>query len=94
MALFVRLAKFTEQGVKNIGRFDEMLGEVKAIYEKNGCKILHAYSTLGRYDLVAIIEAPDEKTAMKVSTLIAKTGNFRSETLPAVTIDEFVKMTR
>jgi uncharacterized protein with GYD domain len=94
MATYVRLAKLTDHGVKNIDKFGDMLVEARKVFEKNGCKILSAYSTLGRYDLVAVIEAPDEKTIMKVSTLVAKGGNFRAETLPAVSLDEFVKMTK
>lgn len=94
MGIYIRLAKLTEQGVRNIGKFSEMVSEVKQIFENNGVKIISAYSTLGKYDLVAIIEAPDDKTAMKISTLVAKTGNFRAETLPAVTLEEFSKMTK
>ena len=89
MPLYVRLATFTEQGVKNLNNFPDMLGEVKQIMETHGVKLLHAWSTLGEYDLVAVIEAPDTKTATQVSALIAAKGNFRAKTLSAIPMSDF-----
>ncbi|MBI4361923.1 MAG: GYD domain-containing protein [Euryarchaeota archaeon] len=59
--------------------------------EKNGARMVSAYATLGRYDIVAIFEAPDAKTAAKISALIAQKGNFRAETLAAVGMEEFIQ---
>ncbi len=94
MPVFIRLAKLTEQGVKNIKDLPKMLEEAKKIMEDNNSKLLAAYTTLGNYDLVAIIEAPDAHTAAKVSALIAAKGNFRAETLAAVPVQEFIESLR
>lgn len=91
MATFVRLVSLTDQGVKNIRKFSDQLAEARKVLEANKGKILQIFATLGRYDFVAIIEAPDEKTAMKVSALIGSQGNIRAETLPAVPLEEFNK---
>ena len=91
MPLFIRLANLTEQGVQNIGNAPEILAEAKEIMAKEGARIVHAYATLGRYDVVAVIEAPDEKAAIKVSALIGAKGNIRAETLPAIPVEEFIE---
>ncbi len=91
MATFIRLVTLTDQGVKNIGKFTEHVAEARKILEANNAKLVQIYATLGRYDFVAIIEAPDEKAAMTASALIASQGTFRAETLPAVPLEEFKK---
>ena len=91
MATFIRLVSMTEQGVKNILKFSEQVAEAKKILEANNARFIEVYATLGRYDFVAIIDAPDEKAIAKVSALIASQGNFRAETLPAVPLEEFTK---
>ena len=87
MPLYIRLIKLT--GVKDIKTGAERLGKARKILEDNGCKLLEVYATLGRYDFVGIIEAPDNKTAAKISALIAALG-VRAETLPAVKGEEFL----
>ena len=91
MPRYVRLARFTEQGARNVRNLGKMLNEVREIMQSNGVQLVEAYATLGRYDLVAIIEAPNQETAAKVSALIAGNGNFMADTLAAVPIQDFVK---
>ena len=91
MALYIHLVRLTDQGVKNIGNYAKVLEDTRKIIESNGAKVVHSWSTLGRYDIVAVLEAPDDATAMKVSAQIARAGNFRPETLPAVRMREFEK---
>ena len=89
MPLFIRLASLTEKGSKQVRDLSGMLSGAKKTLESHGAKIVHAYVTLGRYDIVAIIDAPDAKTAAKASALIAEQGNFKAETLMAIPIQEF-----
>ena len=70
---------------------DQMLEEAEKIIEANGAKILHAYVILGEYDVLTIMEAPDEKTAAKIGALIATQGSFRAETLSAIPVEEFIR---
>ena len=67
-----------------------MLAEARAIWEANGCKLVQSWSTLGPYDVVAVVEAPDDATVMKASAIVAKAGNFRAVTLPAVPMPDFI----
>ena len=65
-----------------------MVAEARQIMESHGVKLVQAWATLGEYDVVAIIEAPDAKSAAQVSALVAARGNFRAKTLSAVPISE------
>ena len=91
MPLFVRLANLTEQGSRQTKELGQLLGQAKQVMEANGAKIVQAYATLGRYDIVAIVEAPDAQTMTKISALIAAQGNFKAETLSAIPIQEFAQ---
>ena len=88
MPTFIRLASLTEQGIKNIKNFRDMLSEAREIMEQHGVTLVEGWATLGDYDVVVIIDAPDAKTAAQVSALIASRGNFRAKTLSAVPIAE------
>lgn len=93
MPIYVRLVKLTEQGIRGIRGFQKTFEEIKKVHEGEGAKLIGAYATLGRYDFVAILEAPDDKTAMKLSAKIGSQGNMKIETLPAISIEEFGRMT-
>lgn len=88
MPTFIRLASLTEQGIKNVQNFRAMVAEAREIMESHGVKLVQAWATLGEYDVVAIIDAPDAKSAAQVSALVASRGNFRAKTLSAVPISE------
>lgn len=91
MPFFVRLANFTEQGSRQTKDLAKLLAHAKQVIEANGARMVQAYATLGRYDLVTVIEAPDEKAMAKISALIASQGNFKAESLPAIPIQDFVQ---
>jgi len=89
MATFVRLVKMTDQGLRNAKNMGELLAEAGKALGACNAKLVSAYATLGHYDLVAIVEAPDAAAMGKASALVAAQGNFRAETLAAVPIQEF-----
>lgn len=91
MPTFIRLVNLTEQGARNINDLPKMIELTQSVMRKHGTKVVNLYTTLGNYDLIAIIEAPDAMAAAKVSAEIASQGNFKAETLPAVTIEEFIE---
>lgn len=92
MPLFIRLARLTEKGLSNVGHFPEIISDARKVMDTHGVKLIHAWCTLGAYDVVAVIDAPDAATAAQVSALIGAQGNFRTETLPAVPVEEFGKV--
>ena len=84
MPTFIRLANLTNQAVRNVQTFGAMLDDARKAFEPNRCKLVQASSTLGAYNIVAVVEGPDEATLMKASALIAKQGNLRGVRTPAI----------
>ena len=58
--------------------------------EELGARVLHQWATLGEFDFVSIVEAPDVATIAKVSVALGSRGSTRIETLPALEIEEFL----
>ena len=91
MPSYVVLYKFTDQGAKNITTTVERAKETIADNERRGFKIKGIYWTQGQYDLVAIVESPDEDSMLAGLFNIAEAGNARSETLRAFTAEEVAR---
>jgi uncharacterized protein with GYD domain len=77
------LYKFTPEGAKNIKSTVQRTREVRADNEKRGFTMRGLYWTQGQYDLVAIVDAPNEQAMMAGLLNIAGAGNVHSETLRA-----------
>jgi uncharacterized protein with GYD domain len=88
MAMFVVLGKFTDEGAKNIQNLRKFAEGNMARGERLGIKVHGWYLTQGRYDIVVVAEAPDEETMLANAAGVAGTGNTRTETLRAFTLDE------
>ncbi len=59
--------------------------------EELGCKVLHQWATLGGFDFVNVVEAPDIATIAKVSIALAARGSTKIETLPALDVEDFLQ---
>jgi len=53
--------------------------------------VLHQWATLGEFDFVSVVEAPDTATVARVSVALGARGSTRIATLPALTVDEFIE---
>ena len=91
MAFYVMLTTLTDTGRKTIKENPERIKEVNKEVEAMGVKILAQYALLGPYDFVNTLEAPDNKTISKVATEIGSRGTLQTLTMPAMTLDEFIK---
>jgi uncharacterized protein with GYD domain len=60
--------------------------------EKAGGKFVSVYYTLGKHDIVAIVETPNDETMMSIILATGSLGNVRSETLKAFAMDEAAKI--
>ena len=86
--LFLVLYKFRKKPAKELK--EEFMRISPQLMRKNGIKYISEYFTLGRFDGVAIAEAPDAKAMLKYS--IAMSDMVTHETLPAIPIDEGMKL--
>jgi uncharacterized protein with GYD domain len=91
MATYVVLLKLTEAGRKAMGD-PSGLDAVKRGVEAMGAQWKAWYLTMGRYDAVVIVEAPDDETVTKIGLVQARAGSAISETLRAFTEDEYRRM--
>ena len=89
MATFIRLASLTDQGIRNVKNLSAMIAEARQIMEKHGARLVEGWVTLGEYDLIVVIDAPDANVAAEVSALIGAKGNFRARMVPAIPLAEF-----
>jgi uncharacterized protein with GYD domain len=90
MASYICLHRYTQQGIQNIKEAPDRVDDAKKAIQAAGGKIKAWYLTMGQYDLVTIVEGPDDdKAAAQLLLAIGSQGNVRTETLRAFTEDEF-----
>lgn len=88
MATYIILANFTDQGVRNIKDSPKRAEAFQQLCEKVGAKVKDMYRTMGHYDVVSIVDAPDDVTMSAVLYSVGSLGNIRTETLRAFTLQE------
>jgi uncharacterized protein with GYD domain len=93
MPTYVSLVKFTQHGLQTMkDKGIERAEMVKENAQALGGKLVQAYYCLGEYDVVAVWEFPDNKTAMKAAVLNASIGHIQITTMPAIGRDEWKKL--
>ena len=90
MPTFVMLSTLTPEGVQTLKNNPSRIREVNKEVEQLGVKVLAQWATLGQYDFVSVVEAPDEKVMSRVSLELGSRGTVHYETLTAIPIDDFI----
>jgi uncharacterized protein with GYD domain len=88
MSNYVLLIDWTEQGIKNVKDTVKRAKSFEGAIEKAGGKSLGFYYTIGKYDMVAIVQAPTDEAIASVLFSLGSLGNVRTETLKAFSTDE------
>ena len=83
MATYIVLGNYTEQGIKNIKEGPSRLDAAKDLVRSVGGELRAFYLVMGTYDLVAIIEAPNDAAVAKVALELGAAGNVKTATLRA-----------
>ena len=92
MATFITTMHFTEQGIKAVWDTCDRAAAFKAAAEKLGVKVTGEYWTLGAFDGVLILEAPNEETATAALLHLGSLGNLRTQTARAFDAAEMQKI--
>jgi uncharacterized protein with GYD domain len=92
MSQYILLINWTGQGISKIKESPDRYNSFKASLEKAGGKVIGAYYTFGEYDVVIIIEAPNDKVVMSLMLDVGSYGNVRTKTLKAFTAEEGVRI--
>ena len=90
MPTYIMLTKLTPEGIQTIKNNPARIREVNTEIAQLGAEVKAQWATLGEYDFVNVVEAPDEKTMARVSLELGSRGTSRYETLTAIPIDDFI----
>lgn len=92
MATYIVLMNWTEQGIKNVKELPKRLDAAREAAKKIGCELGSFFMTVGPYDGVSIVEAPNDEAIAKFALLAGSGGNIRTTTLKAFTEDAYRKI--
>ena len=92
MPYYILLINWTEQGISKINESSDRYNSFKASLEKVGGKLVGGYYTFGEYDVVIIIETPNDETVMSLMLKVGSAGNVRTKTLKAFAAEEGMKI--
>ena len=92
MGKYILLLRWTDQGIKNVKDTIKRAESFKAYLEKKGGKLTDIFYTFGQYDLVLIVDLPNDNEAMSVLLGTGSLGNIRSTTLKAFNLEETRKI--
>jgi uncharacterized protein with GYD domain len=87
---YIMLSTLTPEGIQTVKNNPSRIREVNREVEQLGASVKAQWATLGHFDFVNIIEAPDEKTMARISLELGSRGTGHYETLMAIPIDEFI----
>ena len=89
MSTYIALVNYTQQGIANIKESVDRANAARDLARTCGAEMRDFYMTLGTYDIVAILEAPNDEAVAKFALALGALGNVRTTTLKAFTEPEF-----
>src|SRR4051794_1357717 len=90
MPTYIMLSTLSPEGVQTIKNNPQRIREVNHEIEQLGASVKAQWATLGQFDFVNVVEAPDEGTMARVSLELGSRGTARYETLIAIPVDDFI----
>ena len=84
MTTYLMLTNLTAEGRRTLKNNPGRNTEVNKEVEQMGGRVVAQYTTLGEYDFVTVIEAPDEQTMARISVELGSRGTMTSRTLTAM----------
>jgi len=94
MPTYVTLWKYTKDGLTDMKKTSDRYKAVKKIISDAGGKLLSIYGLIGEYDVITIMEMPNEKAAASTILKICSKGRITSQTMTALSIDDFLAITK
>jgi uncharacterized protein with GYD domain len=88
MPTYIALMNFTDQGIRSVKETTRRADAAKDAAKKFGANMAQIYWTVGQYDLVTVIEAPNDESATAFALSISSAGNVRTQTLRAYSREE------
>lgn len=94
MATFILLGTLTEDGVERLRQHPEWIEEVNREMEKMGVTLIAQYAVLGPYDLVTLVDAPDNRSVIRVSSELSLKGSIKVTSMPAMPVEDLLSSLR
>ncbi len=92
MPTYVSLIRFTQQGIQTIKDLPKRMDANRENMRKAGIELKSWHLTMGQYDVVATVEAPNDEAAVGFALALGAQGNARTETMRAFSIDDLRKI--
>ena len=92
MQTYILLVNFTDQGMRNVKETIGRANAFKIMADKSGATIKVLCWTMGRYDVIAVFEAPDDESATALAFSASSLGNVQSEILRAFSFEEMSRI--
>jgi uncharacterized protein with GYD domain len=92
MPTYIMLSNWTDQGIRHVKDSPDRLEAARQLCRQHGAEITDFYMTMGPYDMVVIIEAPNDDAFAGLAISIAKGGNIRTTTLKAFDEGQYRKI--
>jgi uncharacterized protein with GYD domain len=83
MATYIMLCNWTDQGIRHVKDSPDRLEAAKELCRQHGAEMTSFYMTIGGYDMVVFIDAPNDDTFAKIALSLGKGGNIRTTSLKA-----------
>jgi uncharacterized protein with GYD domain len=88
MPTYIVLGSFTDQGIRNVKKTTKRAKGVRDAAKKLGASVKSQYWTLGAYDVVTVVDAPDDESIAALLFSIGSLGNVRTQSLKALEADQ------
>jgi uncharacterized protein with GYD domain len=92
MPMYITLLQYTAKGIESIKQSPGRVDAARQAFRQAGADFKALYLTMGQYDLVALIEAPNDEAMARAGLALGSQGNVRTQTMRAFTEDEFKKI--
>jgi uncharacterized protein with GYD domain len=92
MVTFIMAMSIVPEAKKAHADLAHQLNESLELFSKHSIKVDRIYATLGRYDCLAVFQAPDQTVAFRIASEIAKRGLLDTETWPVIPFEDFSEL--
>ena len=88
MAKYVMLINYTDKGIQHFHEFPKRIEHARTGAAELGVTLESFHLTLGAYDAVVVVDAPDDETVAQLALTNAANGRVRTTTMRAFDEDE------
>ncbi|MBV8360560.1 MAG: 1-acyl-sn-glycerol-3-phosphate acyltransferase [Deltaproteobacteria bacterium] len=92
MPLYVMISQPTIEGLRHLSQNPDRLDEVRREIEALDVKVVHRYALPGNLSFLTVVDAPNNLGAFRLAIERQNTGRVRTEILPAIDLDLFIRL--